>query len=172
MQSDFRSRKYDRRIAKESEQCADAFMRFHLLQRISSFFFLLLSERWRRSPIQFINHCFPLYYKKTPPIHIYTTCVVTHLWCTGSMGKTAYINARMEKKLKADAEKVFREVGVSPSDALTMFYRQAVIQQGIPFEVRIPNKETRKAIAELEAGKGKVYTGSTKEVFDSIIKKR
>ena len=88
------------------------------------------------------------------------------------MAKTAYINARMEKKLKADAEKVFREVGVSPSDALTMFYRQAVIQQGIPFEVRIPNKETRKAIAELEAGKGKVYTGSTKEVFDSIIKKR
>jgi len=88
------------------------------------------------------------------------------------MAKTAYINARMEKKLKADAEKVFREVGVSPSDALTMFYRQAVIQQGIPFEVRIPNKETRRAITRLEAGKGKIYKGTTKDIFDAILKER
>ena len=78
----------------------------------------------------------------------------------------------MDKKLKSDAEKVLRDVGVNTSDAVTMFFKQVVIQQGLPFEVRIPNKETRKAIAELEAGKGKVYTGSTKEIFDSIVKKR
>lgn len=88
------------------------------------------------------------------------------------MAKTAYINARMEKKLKAEAEKVFREVGVSPSDALTMFYKQAVIQQGIPFEVRVPNKESLKAIKELRTKKAKLYTGSTKEIFDAIIKGR
>jgi len=88
------------------------------------------------------------------------------------MAKTGYINARMDKKLKSDAEKVLRDVGVNTSDAVTMFFKQVVIQQGLPFEVRIPNKETRKAIAELEAGKGKVYTGSTKEIFDSIVKKR
>lgn len=90
------------------------------------------------------------------------------------MARTAYINARMEKKLKADAEKVFREVGVSPSDALTMFYRQAVIQQGIPFDVctrsHVPNAETRKALAALDRGKGRTYTGTTKEIFDAIIK--
>lgn len=96
---------------------------------------------------------------------------VVHCWY---MAKTAYINARMEKKLKADAEKVFHDVGVSPSDALTMFYRQAVIQQGIPFEVRIPNKETREAIEELEnptkRAKLKRYT-STGAMFEDVLGK-
>src|SRR3989338_7462393 len=94
------------------------------------------------------------------------------------MDKTAYINARMEKKLKADAEKVFREVGVSPSDALTMFYRQAVIQQGIPFEVctrsHVPNAAARKALREArdpaKRAKLKSYA-TTEEMFADILGK-
>ncbi len=88
------------------------------------------------------------------------------------MAKTGYINARVEPRLKKEAEKVLRNVGVNTSDAVSMFLRQVVLQDGLPFEVRVPNKETRKAIAELEAGKGKIYAGSTKEIFDSIVKKR
>jgi DNA-damage-inducible protein J len=88
----------------------------------------------------------------------------------GTMTKTAFINARIEKGLKRDAEKVLHAVGVKRSDALTMFYKQVVIRQGLPFEVRIPNKETRKAIADLEAGKGEVFTGSTKDFFDYLLK--
>ena len=68
------------------------------------------------------------------------------------MAKTGYINARMEKKLKSDAEKVFRDVGVNTSDAVTMFYKQVVIQQGLPFDVcarsHVPNAATRKALRE------------------------
>ena len=88
------------------------------------------------------------------------------------MAKTGYINARVEKKLKSDAEKVLRNVGVNTSDAVSMFLRQVVLQEGLPFEVRIPNKATRKAIADLRAGKGKVYTGSTKNIFDALEKGR
>lgn len=88
------------------------------------------------------------------------------------MAKTAYVTARVEKKLKSDAEKVLKSVGVKASDALTMFYKQVVIKQGIPFDVRIPNKETRKAIKDLEAGKGRIYTGSTKDIFDALSKER
>ena len=88
------------------------------------------------------------------------------------MAKTGYINARVEKKLKSDAEKVLRNVGVNTSDAVSMFLRQVVLQEGLPFEVRIPNKATRKAIADLRAGKGKVYTGSTKDIFDALEKGR
>jgi DNA-damage-inducible protein J len=86
------------------------------------------------------------------------------------MKKTAYINARVEKKLKDDAEKVLKRVGVKTSDALTMFYKQVVLRQGLPFEVRIPNAETRKAMRELRAGKGTVYTGRTKDIFSQIDK--
>ncbi len=88
------------------------------------------------------------------------------------MAKTAYVTARVEKKLKTDAEKVLKTVGVKTSDAVSMFYRQVVLQKGLPFEVRIPNKETRQAIKDLRTGKGKIYTGSTEDIFDTILKKR
>lgn len=88
------------------------------------------------------------------------------------MTKTAYVTARVEKKLKTDAEKVLKTLGVKTSDAVAMLYRQVVLQQGLPFEVRIPNKETRKAIRDLQDGKGTIYTGSTKDIFDAIVKGR
>ena len=88
------------------------------------------------------------------------------------MAKTGYINARVEKKLKAEAEKVLQNVGVNTSDAVSMFLHQVVLQGGLPFEVRIPNKETQRAIKALRAGKGKVHTGTTKEIFDAMIKGR
>ncbi|SRR6266566_4576778 len=66
------------------------------------------------------------------------------------MGKTGYITARIEPKLKARAARVLATVGVSTTDAITMFLRQVVLRNGLPFEVRVPNAETRKAIDELE----------------------
>ncbi len=85
------------------------------------------------------------------------------------MSKTGYITARVEPKLKASAGRVLSKVGVSTSDAITMFLRQVVLQDGLPFEVRVPNPETKKAIEELEAGGGKTFRGSTKEVFDEVV---
>src|SRR5580658_7015243 len=66
------------------------------------------------------------------------------------MGKTGYITARIEPKLKARAARVLAAVGVSTTDAITMFLRQVVLRNGLPFEVRVPNAETKKAIGELE----------------------
>ena len=88
------------------------------------------------------------------------------------MGKTGYITARVEPKLKASASRVLNRVGVSTSDAITMFLRQVVLQGGLPFEVRAPNAETRKAIAELEAGGGDTFQGSTKEAFEKVLGRR
>jgi DNA-damage-inducible protein J len=66
------------------------------------------------------------------------------------MGKTGYITARIEPKLKAHAARVLARVGVSTTDAITMFLRQVVLRNGLPFEVRVPNAETKRAIEELE----------------------
>ena len=66
------------------------------------------------------------------------------------MRKTGYITARIEPKLKARAARVLANGGVSTTDAITMFLRQVVLRNGIPFEVRVPNAETRRAIEELE----------------------
>jgi len=67
------------------------------------------------------------------------------------MGKTGYITARIEPKLKARAARVLATVGVSTTDAITMFLRQVVLRNGLPFEVRVPNAATRRAIEELES---------------------
>jgi DNA-damage-inducible protein J len=88
------------------------------------------------------------------------------------MGKTGYITARIEPKLKARAGRVLTKLGVSTTDAITMFLRQVVLRGGLPFEVRVPNSETRKAIEELEAGGGEIFHGSTKEIFDNAVRSR
>ena len=64
------------------------------------------------------------------------------------MTKSATIRARIEPELKAEAEAVLAKIGLSPSDLIGMTYRQVVMQQGLPFPARIPNAETREAIAE------------------------
>jgi DNA-damage-inducible protein J len=91
------------------------------------------------------------------------------------MAKTAYINARVEPKLKKAAEAVLERVGVNTSDAITMLLRQVVLRNGIPFEVKVPNKETRKAMDELEnpkkRAKLKAYT-TTDEMFADIFGKK
>ena len=88
------------------------------------------------------------------------------------MPKDAYINARVDKRLKARAEKVLSRVGISTSDAITMLLHQIVLRQGLPFEARIPNKETRAAIAELERGNGEKFDGSAEEFLETILGSR
>ena len=85
------------------------------------------------------------------------------------MPKNATINARVDDKLKAKAEKVLARVGVNTTDVITMLLHQIVLRDGVPFDVTIPNKETRKAMAELDTGKGEVFAGSGKELIDHIV---
>jgi DNA-damage-inducible protein J len=88
------------------------------------------------------------------------------------MAKEAYINARVDRQLKERAEKVLAQVGISTTDAVTMLLHQIVLRRGLPFEVRIPNRETIDAMDELDAGGGEVSTGSTATVFDKAMRKR
>ena len=66
------------------------------------------------------------------------------------MSKTERIEARIESDLKQAAEAVFSKLGVSPSDAIRIFYKQVELHQGFPFDVQIPNAETLVAIEEVE----------------------
>lgn len=69
------------------------------------------------------------------------------------MTKTAMIRARMEPALKREAEAVLAEVGLSPTEAIRLFYRQISLRNGLPFEVRVPNAATKRAIAEARGRK-------------------
>ena len=86
------------------------------------------------------------------------------------MPKNATINARVDEALKTRAETVLRRVGVSTSDVITMLLHQIVLRQGIPFDVRIPNSETRAAMAALDAGQGERFTGATGAALDAMTR--
>lgn len=91
-----------------------------------------------------------------------------------NMAKTGYITARVEPKLKASAGRVLSKVGVSTSDAITMFLRQVVLLDGLPFEVRVPNVATARALRELSspAKRAKMKTASTTgEMFEDVLGK-
>jgi DNA-damage-inducible protein J len=83
------------------------------------------------------------------------------------MNKAATINARIEPKLKYQAETILRGVGLSTAEAIRLFYTQICLKKGLPFEVKLPNVETLAAIDELESGKGTQYN-SMDEVWSDI----
>ncbi len=64
------------------------------------------------------------------------------------MTKTATIRARVEPNLKEEAETVFAQLGLSATQAIRLFYRQVTLQRGLPFEVKVPNAETREALRQ------------------------
>jgi DNA-damage-inducible protein J len=76
------------------------------------------------------------------------------------MGKTETIRARVEPELKRGAEAVLKKIGLTSSEAITLFLTQVRLTKGLPFPVRVPNKQTRHAIKETEARKNVETFGS------------
>jgi DNA-damage-inducible protein J len=69
------------------------------------------------------------------------------------MSKTEVIHARITPDLKVSVEAVLQKIGLSTTDAISLFFHQIVLKRGIPFEVRLPNKTTRQTIKEAQTGK-------------------
>ena len=64
------------------------------------------------------------------------------------MAKTDTVRARVEPELKAEAETILRALGLTPAEAIRLFYRQVALRRGLPFAVEIPNAETRDTTRE------------------------
>lgn len=58
------------------------------------------------------------------------------------MAKTAMVRARITPDLKPESEKILKKLGLTSTEAITMFYTQIKLYKGLPFDVRIPNKTT------------------------------
>ena len=86
------------------------------------------------------------------------------------MPKNGSIHARVDEQVKARAEKILRRVGVSTTDAVNLLLHQIILSNGLPFDVRVPNKETIAAMRELDAGKGERYDGPTSQALDAMTK--
>jgi DNA-damage-inducible protein J len=77
------------------------------------------------------------------------------------MPRAAMIHARMEPELKQDVENIFRALGMTTTEAVTLFYKQVKMRQGLPFAVEVPDEELdawqreeiKKGLEEMRAGK-------------------
>lgn len=97
------------------------------------------------------------------------------------MAKTANLYTRIDPELKEQAECILNSLGLPPSTAITMFYKQVVWQQGLLFNVKLGCREPRDVSsmtqdelnAELEKGYKSVLSGDVKpadKVFESLRK--
>jgi len=67
--------------------------------------------------------------------------------------KTTTVRARIEPDIKRRAEKVLKTIGLTSSEAINVFYHKIAAEQGIPFSLHIPNRESQAAIEEVRATK-------------------
>ena len=97
------------------------------------------------------------------------------------MAKSANLYARIEPDLKEQAESILSALGIPASNAITLFYKQIILQKGLPFEVKLPSSQpisistlTEDQLnAELEKGYADMVAGKTKparQAFANIRK--
>ncbi len=86
----------------------------------------------------------------------------------------ANVNVRIDDDIKKEAEEILKQIGITPSAAINMFYIQIIRTASIPFELKadIPNKETLEALKEVEEMEKhreshKSYS-SAKEIIDEV----
>ena len=96
------------------------------------------------------------------------------------MAKSANLYARIEPELKEQAETILAALGIPSSSAITMFYKQIVLNNGLPFEVKLPSPPldvSRMTAAQLDTELEKGYadmqigrTIPTEQAFTDIRK--
>jgi DNA-damage-inducible protein J len=86
------------------------------------------------------------------------------------MAKTAVVRSRVDEDLKKNTQDIFKRLGISMSDAISMFLQQCAFNNGIPFKVEIPNAETRQAIDDSINGIGNQEFNSMEEMFEELDK--
>lgn len=91
------------------------------------------------------------------------------------MAKSANLYARIEPEVKEQAEAILGALGIPASNAITMFYKQIILQNGIPFEIKLPEYPVNAARmtadqldAELEKGYASMKTKETVSFNDAF----
>ena len=72
---------------------------------------------------------------------------------TATTNKKTRTNVYLDTVMKKKAQEIFKQYGMGLSDAFNIFLSQAVMEKGIPFQIKIPNDETAQVIKEARVGK-------------------
>lgn len=84
-----------------------------------------------------------------------------------SIAADSIVRARIDTSTKERASVALEAMGLSISDAIRLLMVRIAEEQRFPFDVKVPNATTRKAMQELETGKGKRLR-SAKALFKDL----
>ena len=73
------------------------------------------------------------------------------------MASDSVVRARIDGQVKERAAKVLADMGLSVSDAIRLLLVRVAAERALPFEIKVPNAETRAAMAEIEKGTSKSF---------------
>ena len=82
--------------------------------------------------------------------------------------KTAMVRARVEPTLKNRAEHVFERLGLNATQAITIFYKQVELRDGLPFDVVVPTPTTKRAFSASEDGRDLVVCKDADDMFSKL----
>ena len=84
------------------------------------------------------------------------------------MSKDAVVRARLENTLKAEVENILNNLGINMTEAINIYFQQIKLHNGLPFDVRIPNKATKKAIENTRKDIDVVTCENAEELFKEL----
>ncbi|MEY4464019.1 MAG: DNA protein [Pseudomonadota bacterium] len=84
------------------------------------------------------------------------------------MTKSAFIRARVEPELKEEAESVLDELGITPTQAVTMLYKYVAREHKWPTTIKIPNAVTLKTFESTDNKVELITSKSIKEMFKKL----
>ncbi len=77
------------------------------------------------------------------------------------------IQARIDKSLKVEGERILNEIGITTTELMRMTFRQLVMRKGLPFDACIPNADTLEAFEEAkDPGKVTSYPDAETAISD------
>ena len=84
------------------------------------------------------------------------------------MIKSTTVRARVNPELKVEVEGILSRLGLTMSDAISLFMSLVKLIKGIPFDVKIPNKTTRKALDDSRQGKNLHRAQDIDDLFEQL----
>ena len=88
------------------------------------------------------------------------------------MPKSVQIRARADASTKKEAEEILNKLGLTPSTAINLFYRQIIMRRALPFPVEMPNALTRAAIDQARAEVGVIEAGDLPALISKLLSRR
>jgi DNA-damage-inducible protein J len=83
------------------------------------------------------------------------------------MSQTAVIHARIDAETKAATESILETLGMTPTEAIRLFYRQIALRKDFPLELHVPNKLTAETLIKSQQNRDIETFESTKDLFAS-----